>query len=61
MTPTNTAALLDATVQNHHNRLIDAAEDLDPFLTYILTQAEAFYADWPVGEYDRIFTVQVDA
>lgn len=28
------------------------AEDFDPFLTYILTQAEALYAEWPLGEYD---------
>ncbi len=28
-------------------------EDFDPFLTYILTQAEALYAEWPVGEYVR--------
>jgi hypothetical protein len=27
------------------------AEDFEPFLGYILVQAEALYADWPLGEY----------
>jgi type I restriction enzyme R subunit len=26
------------------------AEDFDPFLTYLLSQAEALYADWPVSD-----------
>jgi hypothetical protein len=26
-------------------------KDLEPFLAYILVQAEALYVDWPVGEF----------
>lgn len=26
-------------------------EDFEPFLGYILMQAEALYVDWPLGEY----------
>ena len=28
-------------------------EDLEPFLGSILVQAEALYADWPLGAYDE--------
>jgi type I restriction enzyme, R subunit len=29
-------------------------EDFEPFLGYILVQAEALYADWPLGEYTMV-------
>jgi type I restriction enzyme R subunit len=31
-------------------------KDLEPFLGSILVQAEALYADWPLGEYVNIST-----
>ena len=29
-------------------------EDLETFLGYVLQQAEALYADWPLGEYAEL-------
>ena len=44
-------AAVQAAVKRTLRRRGVRAEDFAPFLTYILTQAEALYADWPVGEY----------
>lgn len=44
-------AAVQAAVKRVLRRRGVRAEDFDPFLTYILTQAEALYAEWPVGEY----------
>jgi type I restriction enzyme, R subunit len=44
-------AAVQAAVKRVLRRRGVRAEDFDPFLTYVLSQAEALYADWPVGEY----------
>jgi hypothetical protein len=44
-------AAVQAAIKRVLRRRHVRVEDFDPFLTYILTQAEALYADWPVGEY----------
>ena len=44
-------AAVQAAVKRVLRRRGVRAPDFDPFLTYVLAQAEALYADWPVGEY----------
>ena len=53
---TDVKAAVQAAVKRVLRRRKVRDEDFDPFLAYILTQAQALYADWPVGEYDRVFT-----
>ena len=48
---TDLKAAVQAAVKRTLRRRGVRAEDFDPFLAYILTQAEALYADWPVGDY----------
>lgn len=48
-------AAVQAAIKRVLRRRDVRAEDFDPFLTYILTQAVALYAEWPAGEYDRTY------